>query len=242
MMSDDARRQNSAPRSAWLAADLPVDEPDIWSPPRTAEVTFYTRPSWSVFIGGVYWLRLQLSSGSAGQEPPAVVQVHLIPRPDLAPIPIDPPSEPLPANISRSETFNRPNPAIFDNGTTAPLDKLWSPAETAAPNLAKATPQADSPSNSATLKFQQALVRHIAKFQHYPNAARGQQLQGAVETLFSIGRDGRLLGVWVKTSSGRALLDKEAVETIKRAQPLPSIPSELPDRLNIQVQLAFDPS
>jgi protein TonB len=55
-------------------------------------------------------------------------------------------------------------------------------------------------------------------------------------------RDGTLLGVWVKTSSGQAMLDKEAIDTIRRAQPLPSIPPELPDRLNIHVQLVFDPS
>ena len=35
---------------------------------------------------------------------------------------------------------------------------------------------------------------------------------------------------------------KEAIETIRRAQPLPPIPPELPDRLNIHVQLVFDPS
>jgi protein TonB len=38
------------------------------------------------------------------------------------------------------------------------------------------------------------------------------------------------------------LLDKEAMETIRRAQPLPPIPPELPERLNIHVQLVFDPS
>ncbi|WP_213773050.1 energy transducer TonB [Bradyrhizobium sp. dw_78] len=242
MMLDDAHRQNTVPQPTWSAADLRVDEPDIWSTRELQRLIFVPALVGLFFIGGVYWLRLQLSSGSAGQEQPTVVQVHLIPRPDPVPIPVDAASEPIPARISHAETADRPDPATFDNGATESLDKAWSPAETAVPSLAKVLPQADSSSNSATLKFQQALMRHIAKFQRYPNAARGQQLQGAVETLFSIGRDGRLLGVWVKTSSGQTLLDKEAIETIKRAQPLPSIPSELPDHLNIQVQLAFDPS
>ena len=67
-------------------------------------------------------------------------------------------------------------------------------------------------------------------------------LEGKVDTQFAMARDGKLLGVWVRTSSGQMLLDKEAVETIRRAQPLPPIPPELPDRLNIQVQLEFDPT
>jgi protein TonB len=86
------------------------------------------------------------------------------------------------------------------------------------------------------------LDRHIARYHRYPSAARSQQLQGTVETVFSMKRDGSLLGVWVKTTSGKTLLDKEAIETIKRAQPLPPIPSNLPERLNIEVLLEFDPS
>jgi protein TonB len=92
------------------------------------------------------------------------------------------------------------------------------------------------------MKFQQALLRHIERYQRYPKAARLGRQQGTVDTLFSMRRDGTLVGVWVKTSSGQQVLDAAAVETIRRAQPLPAIPAGLPDQLTIQVQLAFDPS
>jgi protein TonB len=91
------------------------------------------------------------------------------------------------------------------------------------------------------VKFQQTLLRHVVRYQRYPNAALPGRLHGAVETLFSMRRDGTLLEVWVKTSSGEAMLDKAAVDAIRRAQPLPPIPSALPDRLNIQITLAFGP-
>ncbi|MFX9116149.1 energy transducer TonB, partial [Acinetobacter baumannii] len=63
---------------------------------------------------------------------------------------------------------------------------------------------------------------------------------GAVETLFSMQRDGTVLEVWVKTSSGQAALDKAAVDAIRRAQPLPSIPWGLPDDLKVEIWLEFD--
>ena len=59
--------------------------------------------------------------------------------------------------------------------------------------------------------------------------------------VFSIGRDGKLLGTWVKTSSGQAVLDQAAMDTILRAQPLPQIPPALPDSMKVEVALAFDP-
>jgi protein TonB len=105
------------------------------------------------------------------------------------------------------------------------------------------TPSAvTGPASSAVVRFQQTLLRHVARYQRYPSAARSLHLEGRVDMQFAISRDGTLLGVWVKTSSGQGVLDKEAIETIRRSQPLPSIPSELPDRLNIHVQLAFDPT
>ncbi|MHC4043477.1 energy transducer TonB [Bradyrhizobium sp. 23AC] len=95
------------------------------------------------------------------------------------------------------------------------------------------------PASSAAIKFQQSLLRHVSRYQRYPNAARAMHLEGTVVTQFAMARDGTLLGVWVRTSSGQLLLDKEAIETIRRAQPLPPIPPELPDRLNIHLELEF---
>jgi protein TonB len=53
-------------------------------------------------------------------------------------------------------------------------------------------------------------------------------------------RDGAVLDVRIKTSSGATILDEEAGATIRRAQPLPPIPPELPERLNIIVPVAFN--
>ena len=128
---------------------------------------------------------------------------------------------------------------ISDDPVPVPRARTFAPEDAPPSNVMSATAAVSGPASSAAAKFQQTLLRHISRFQRYPSAAGSARL---VDTQFAMARDGTLLGVWVRTSSGQMLLDKEAIETIRRAQPLPPIPPELPDRLNIQMQLEFDPS
>jgi protein TonB len=101
-----------------------------------------------------------------------------------------------------------------------------------------AAPVHSFPSSVAST-FQRTLLRHIARYQNYPDEARSARLQGVVQLVFAMTRDGIVLDVWIKSSSGSSILDQAALDTIRRAQPLPRIPSELPDRLNILVPVSF---
>jgi len=220
------------------------DDPSAWSSGEVLRLFLVPAIATVLFVGGIYWVRLQLPAGPAGQDQASVVQVHLLPRPDPAPIPVAPATSPITASVaSRTDVpVDQPDSAAINNTAVTPPALDSTPAENAAPSIRPMPTPADAPASSATMKFQQALLRHVARYQRYPNAARLGRLQGSVETLFSMRRDGTLLGVWVKTGSGQAVLDKEAVDAIRRAQPLPSIPPELPDRLNIRVTLVFEPS
>jgi protein TonB len=195
-----------------------------------------------LFVGGVYWIRLRLPAGSTGQPSTSIIEVHLLPRPDAAPIAVASVSRPVTENVaSRADaSLEQPEPAISDD--PAPKPKTFSPADAPPANVMSAPSAMSGPANDAAAKFQQALLRHVAQYQHYPSAARSRHLEGKVDTQFAMARDGTLLGVWVRTSSGQAVLDREAIETIRRSQPLPPIPQGLPGQLNIRVQLEFDPS
>lgn len=195
-----------------------------------------------IFFGGVYWLRLHLTTGGGTPEQAAVVQVHLMQRPDPVPIPVNQATQSTASGPSSPVSGPTEAPAAISNQAPAAL-----PAEAPAasePVAPSASPRAtrDLVSDPATLAFRSELLRHIARFQRYPKAAERAQLQGTVDAVFSIGRNGKLLGVWVKTSSGQAVLDQAAIDTIRRAQPLPPIPTSLPDSLKIEVALGFDPS
>jgi protein TonB len=246
MSIDEVLQRNERREMPSLAAALqPVrDETGAWPSGELLRLIIAPALVTVLLVGGVYWIRLQPPAGSLGQQQTSIVQVHLLPRPDSAPIAIASVPQSITDNVvSRAEvSLKEPDPTTSDEPVPVPTAKAFAPAE-APPSMVRSAPAAVSgPASSAAIKFQQALLRHVARYQHYPNAARALRLEGKVDTQFSMSRDGTLLGVWVKTSSGQAVLDNEAIETIRRAQPLPSIPPELPDRVNIHVQLVFDPS
>jgi protein TonB len=58
----------------------------------------------------------------------------------------------------------------------------------------------------------------------YPMFARHMGWQGKVTVSFLILSDGRISDIKVKQSSGKDILDKNAVETVKRASPFPPPP------------------
>jgi protein TonB len=244
MNLNETSQGNSAVRMMPAAEPWHHEDPRAWSSGEVLRLLLVPTIATLLFFGGVYWVRLQLPAGPVGQDQASIVQVHLLPRPDPTAIPVATTSQPLPASLaSRTDApVDDPDPTAVDDSVVAPSAHPLTPAEASAPSIRPAPAPMDAPASSTTVKFQQALLRHVARYQRYPNAARLGRLRGSVETLFSMSRNGSILGVWVKTSSGQAVLDREAVDTIRRAQPLPSIPPDLPDRLNIQVSLVFDPS
>jgi periplasmic protein TonB len=231
-----------ARETARIKAALTAGDPTAWSNAELARLVIIPALVVLLFAGGVYWIKVQPAASSIDQGPPSTVQVRLIPQPEQTPIPIDTASQATTANAADSNPkAEQPDDQAKDEVVVKSPDQASLPVEPSIPSISRPSTVTNVVPNNALVKFQQSLLKHIARFQRYPAAAHNK-LQGTVETFFSIDRKGRLLAVWVKTSSGQILLDTEAIETIKRAQPLPSIPAELPDRLNVQVQLAFDPS
>lgn len=87
--------------------------------------------------------------------------------------------------------------------------------------------------------FQQQLFSHIQKFQIYPFQARQDRQQGLVVIVFTMSRAGMVLDFRIQGSSGYPLLDQAAVDTIIRAQPLPRIPADIADPLEVEIPIQF---
>jgi protein TonB len=221
---------------------LPPSDPSAASTGEVARLLLAPLLVTVMLVGGYYWLHQQPSGPAERKETATMVAVRLLPAQTPTPIPTASVPHRGSANLpSRSDVS--PDEADQAAKTTAvtlpPQDVV--PPEPPTPQLRPTSSPFGAPPTSASIRFQQALIRHVALYQRYPNAARRERLQGAVETLFSMRRDGTLVGVWVKTGSGAAVLDKAAMDAITRAQPLPAIPSDLPDPLNVQITLVFDP-
>jgi protein TonB len=242
MNPDDTSGRSGGPGTSPAASLFYPEDPSAWTSREVLRLLLVPTIATLLFFGGIYWIRLQRPAGPASREQSSIVQVRLLPSPSPAPIPVASVSQPPAATLASRTDLTPENSDPAADNTTAMSAREPVPVEPTVPSLRPTPSAADAPPNSAAIKFQQALLRHVARYQRYPHAARLGRLRGAVETLFSMQRDGTLLEVWVKTSSGQVVLDKAAVDAIRRAQPLPSIPSGLPDRLNIQITLVFDPS
>lgn len=76
--------------------------------------------------------------------------------------------------------------------------------------------------------------KKIEQAKRYPALAKARKLEGTVRLEFEIGENGQVRGVTLLQSSGSALLDEEALATVRRAAPLPSYPHA------IQMSLKFE--
>lgn len=80
-----------------------------------------------------------------------------------------------------------------------------------------------------------ALERH----RRYPNSARARREQGTVLVRVRLARDGSLLSLALEHSSGFNRLDEAALETFRRAAPLPAIPATLPAPQDLAFPVQF---
>jgi protein TonB len=146
---------------------------------------------------------------------------------------------------SKPATAQSHGPATIKPSLTLPLPASAIPAGTSiSSDDGDDAPQSGALLGStggspAILNFQRQLLAHIENYRHFPDDARRDRQEGTVDVLFAMDRNGLVLGIWVKRSSGYPALDREAVATVLRAQPLPAIPSELPAPLNITLPIDY---
>lgn len=82
-------------------------------------------------------------------------------------------------------------------------------------------------------------MARLERVKRYPSAARVRRIQGVAYVRFRVDRQGRLLFATLQRSSGNALLDEAAMDTIRRAQPFPAIPDDRPTEIEISVPVEF---
>jgi protein TonB len=124
--------------------------------------------------------------------------------------------EAVPAQASSSAT---PAPAAVRGPQAAPFNS-------------------DTPSSSAApASWQSRVLSHLAHFKRYPGDARQRKRAGAAWVRFQVDREGKLLASELVTSSGTVLLDREALQVLERAQPLPAPPDNVLHQGTVTVTL-----
>lgn len=72
-----------------------------------------------------------------------------------------------------------------------------------------------------------ALRATVERHREYPLAARRMRLEGTVLVRISIARDGHIVAVHVRQSSGEAVLDNAAMSAVRSVASFPSAPAEV---------------
>jgi protein TonB len=83
------------------------------------------------------------------------------------------------------------------------------------------------------------VMAQLERFRRYPHAARERRIEGVVQMRVSVARDGRLLALSVEQSSGQPMLDQAALDTFRRAEPLPPVPDERPAPVELSFPVEF---
>ncbi len=84
------------------------------------------------------------------------------------------------------------------------------------------------------------VLAQLNRFKQYPRAARQAHIEGVVMLHFVMDANGAVQSFEIAKSSGRPVLDAEALALIQRAQPLPALPADYPTRtLDAIVPIAF---
>lgn len=142
---------------------------------------------------------------------------------------IDPPPVVALASFQPARPFETP---------AEPAEAAKAVSETTAPKTISAPP-APRAASDAEHSWEALLLTHLQKFRRYPAAARARREQGVAMVRFGMDRSGRLLSAALVRSSGSAALDKSALETLRRANPLPAIPRDRPAPLELTVPIEF---
>jgi periplasmic protein TonB len=179
--------------------------------------------------------KLDLAPGPTMEEsevPKSVPQQQKIIEQSIAPTP--PQQNPLVVvqeqkpNLEPATEKARPARERPKNPTEAPAPRTSAPPHTDRIAPAKQAQAGTSAAAAALSNYRQSLAVHLQRFKQYPSSARAAGEQGTPVVVFSVTRDGQATGLRLVQSSGHASLDAEAAAEVRRAQPLPAPPPEIP--------------
>lgn len=106
-------------------------------------------------------------------------------------------------------------------------------------------PQVGAASNqaaSAKQSWQSMILAQLQREKRYPGYALRMKQQDTVMVRFTIDRDGNVLATAIEKSKGYATLDRESLQLLERASPLPKPPASAftqSDRMELVVPVSF---
>jgi TonB family protein len=99
----------------------------------------------------------------------------------------------------------------------------------------------DADAEKEMLTYLDMIKQKIQQARKYPADARQKGIEGKVEIVFTVLKQGGLKNVEIIRTSGNESLDEEAVATVKRASPFPAMPADFTGgEITRQVNIKFN--
>jgi protein TonB len=209
-------------------------------------------------IVAAWWLR-PLTSIAAPPPPAVMIDMAPLPAAPSAPATKIPPGParprvetPAPPQPDKTPSTPRVASAVVSLPASqdtpphpqdkTPVREATAPPTAAAPPAPAAAPAPTAsiaPSNAAPT-WQGLVLGRLERFRRYPALAQSRAQQGVAYLRFTMDRNGKVLSANIAQSSGYGLLDAEALALVRRAQPLPKPPPEVPgDTLELVAPIQF---
>lgn len=216
-----------------LERPAPADEP-VTPTVRPVEETAVVQPSRDVAVA----IPVEEPKPPVMDRP--VAKKPALAKPKPKPAPDKPkPAKAKPAKAKPTETKGGPKtderkqkpagkPAKSGSKGRAEADAKRGQADGALDGRSTATGKAGARSsasgNAAVTNYPGKIVSKLRRALRYPAQAKSQNLRGEVQVSFTVSSGGAVGGVRVVRSSGSPVLDRAAIETVRRAAPFPPIP------------------
>ena len=154
-------------------------------------------------------------------------------KPEPAPPKPEPPKQ-EPAKVTPEPKPPQVKPKPVRREVKKPSERPPAPRTSAAPKaerraqLAAAARAGAAAAAAAMPAYRDLLAAHLQRYKQYPSAAKAAGEQGTAMLSFTVSRTGHVLSSRLARSSGHADLDAETMAMIRRAQPLPAFPRDIP--------------
>jgi protein TonB len=135
----------------------------------------------------------------------------------------------------------QPPPPVITIAPAPPTSVQAPTAQTPPPEIGRAIAPAPPPISGTDRKeFAAKLFGHLNRYKRYPTTARMRHQEGVVSLRFTMDRSGHVLSYEIAKTSGSDVLDREAQDLLRRAEPLPAIPVAFArDTLDLVVPVEF---
>jgi protein TonB len=124
------------------------------------------------------------------------------------------------------EKFNLPKE--FSHSIDAPaVPDVPDMPDIAQSSLTQWQPSSDIGTYYTKKEYYEMLKMSIESHKKYPRIAKDRNIEGNVKVEFEIIQGGKVMNVTVVRSSGKKILDRAALDAIKKASPFPVPPRQL---------------